>query len=155
MDEKCCAKFNPKPWDNKKVVWKNKVFLKDHVASFFHVPLNFGAVATRMMKKIFDAKAMPKDVIMFTDENSLFGADVFVNVTKPVPNSKMEIITGKFLSKVFEGPFKNMGQWIREMKDFVASKGQVSDKFYYYYTTCPKCAKLYGKNYVVILAKIS
>jgi hypothetical protein len=24
---------------------------------------------------------------------------------------------------------------------------------YMWYTTCPKCAKVYGKNYVVILAK--
>ncbi len=23
-----------------------------------------------------------------------------------------------------------------------------------YYTTCPKCAKKYGKNYVVILAQV-
>jgi hypothetical protein len=25
---------------------------------------------------------------------------------------------------------------------------------YFFYTTCPKCAKKYGKNYVVILAQI-
>jgi hypothetical protein len=25
---------------------------------------------------------------------------------------------------------------------------------YCYYTTCPKCAKKYGKNYVVLLAKV-
>ncbi|MGE5758418.1 MAG: hydrolase [Sideroxydans sp.] len=27
-------------------------------------------------------------------------------------------------------------------------------KLYFYYTTCPKCAKKYGKNYVVILAEV-
>jgi len=25
---------------------------------------------------------------------------------------------------------------------------------YFFYTTCPKCAKKYGKNYVVILAEV-
>ncbi|MHC4509420.1 MAG: hydrolase [Planctomycetota bacterium] len=25
---------------------------------------------------------------------------------------------------------------------------------YFFYTTCPKCAKVYGKNYTVLLAKI-
>ncbi len=40
------------------------------------------------------------------------------------------------------------------MKDFVQSKGKVIQKLYFYYTTCPKCAKQYGKNYVAMLAQI-
>ncbi|MHC1707784.1 MAG: hydrolase [Bacteroidales bacterium] len=27
-------------------------------------------------------------------------------------------------------------------------------KTYFYYTTCPKCAKAYGKNYVVSLVEV-
>jgi hypothetical protein len=27
-------------------------------------------------------------------------------------------------------------------------------KWYMWYTTCPKCAKKYGKNYVVVIAEI-
>ena len=40
------------------------------------------------------------------------------------------------------------------MKSFVKGKGKPPQKLYFNYTTCPKCAKKYGKNYVVILAKI-
>jgi hypothetical protein len=40
----CCPRFDPKPWDKKQVTWKDKLFLKDHVRSFFHIPLNFGSV---------------------------------------------------------------------------------------------------------------
>jgi hypothetical protein len=40
------------------------------------------------------------------------------------------------------------------MKRFVKSKGKDAKKFYFFYTTCPACAKVYGKNYVVILAEI-
>ncbi len=40
------------------------------------------------------------------------------------------------------------------MKLFVQSKNKKLKKFYFYYTTCPKCAKKYGKNYVVLLAEI-
>lgn len=29
-----------------------------------------------------------------------------------------------------------------------------SDRLYVFYTTCPKCAREYGKNYVVILAEV-
>jgi hypothetical protein len=34
------------------------------------------------------------------------------------------------------------------------SKGLNITKEYMWYTTCPKCAKKYGKNYVVIVGKI-
>ena len=47
-----------------------------------------------------------------------------------------------------------MGKWIKEMEQFVQGKGKESTMQYFYYTTCPKCAKKYGKNYVVLLAKV-
>ena len=65
----------------------------------------------------------------------------------------MATISGTFLSKVFEGPFRNMRSWIEEMRGFMKAKGKEVRKLYFYYTTCPKCAKQYGKNYVVILAQ--
>jgi hypothetical protein len=33
-------------------------------------------------------------------------------------------------------------------------KNKKVQKLYFCYTTCPKCAKAYGKNYVVLFAKI-
>jgi len=40
------------------------------------------------------------------------------------------------------------------MKDYVKSKGKKIKELYFYYTTCPKCAKHYGKNYVVAFAQV-
>ena len=40
------------------------------------------------------------------------------------------------------------------MKKYVAAKGKALRKLYFYYTTCPKCAAKYGKNYVVLLAQV-
>jgi hypothetical protein len=40
------------------------------------------------------------------------------------------------------------------MKEYVTSKANEIKKMYFFYTTCPKCAKVYGKNYTVILAQI-
>ena len=65
----------------------------------------------------------------------------------------MESISGTFLTKVFEGPYKDAGKWVKEMQAYVKSKGSEVGKMYFYYTTCPKCAKVYGKNYTVVLAK--
>ena len=36
----------------------------------------------------------------------------------------------------------------------VESKAKEFKKMYFFYTTCPKCAKFYGKNYIVILAEV-
>ncbi|MEI8048124.1 MAG: hydrolase [Bacteroidota bacterium] len=36
----------------------------------------------------------------------------------------------------------------------VKSKGQNVKKMYMWYTTCPKCAKKYGRNYVAIVSQI-
>ena len=68
--------------------------------------------------------------------------------------ASMATISGTFLSKVFEGPYRNMRKWIEEMKAFVQGKGQALQRMYFFYTTCPKCAKKYGKNYVALLAQV-
>ena len=152
--DECCQKFNPGPWDDNVLTWENKRFVKDRVASFLHIPLNFGAVMKRNVTAIEAAHASPENMVVLSDENSLWGADVYLEVTGDVPGANMATISGTFLSKVFEGPYKNMRKWIEEMKAFVAAKGRTAGKLYFFYTTCPKCAKKYGKNYIVILAKI-
>ncbi|MFH1268265.1 MAG: hydrolase [Planctomycetota bacterium] len=152
--EICCPKFNPEPWDGKEITWENKKFVKDRVRSFLHVPLNFGAVMKKNVGLIEAAGAKPDEMIVVADENSLWGADVYLDVAKDVPNAPMASISGTFLTKVFEGPYKNIKSWIREMGEYVKSRGKETRQLYFYYTTCPKCAKKYGKNYVVLLAQV-
>jgi hypothetical protein len=79
---------------------------------------------------------------------------VYIAVEKDIPGAQMKRISGTFLTKVFEGPYKNIRRWVQEMMRYVASKGRQLNKMYFFYTTCPKCAKFYGKNYVVLLAQI-
>jgi hypothetical protein len=33
----CCPKFNPRLFDRKTFVWKNKLFLRDDVIQLFHI----------------------------------------------------------------------------------------------------------------------
>ena len=150
----CCPRFDPEPWDEKELVWENRRFVKDRVTSFLHIPLNFGAVMRRLMPSIEAAGARPQTTVILSDENSLWGADVYVEVTKDIAGATMATLSGTFLSKVFEGPFRNMRKWIEEMKAFVQARNKPLRKLYFFYTTCPKCARKYGKNYVAILAQI-
>ncbi len=150
----CCPQFDPQPWDDRVITWENKLFLQDRVRSFLHIPLNFGAVMRRSMAVITAAGATPDEMIVLSDENSLWGADVYLAISKAIPGARTAVLSGTYLAKVFEGPYRNMRNWITEMKSFVNRQGKTLQKFYFYYTTCPKCAQKYGKNYVVILAQV-
>jgi len=153
-DTGCCRQFNPEPWQEKEIVWDNKIFVKDRVASIFHIPINVGSKVMKNMKLIEAAGALPDVQLMLFDENSPWGSDIYINVAKDVPGAQMAALSGTFLTKVFEGPYKNAGQWAKQMQEFVKSKGKVIKKLYFSYTTCPKCAEAYGKNYVVLFAQI-
>ncbi len=152
--DECCPRFDPEPWDGKELLWQDKLFVKDRVQSFLHIPLNFGAVMKRNVGPIEAAGAYSETMVVLSDENSLWGADVYIGVTKDVPGVLMATLSGAFLCRVFEGPYRNMRKWIEETRVFVQSRGKSVQKLYFFYTTCPKCAKKYGKNYVAILARI-
>jgi hypothetical protein len=150
----CCPRFEPAPWDDKVITWERKLFLQERVVSLLHIPLNFGAVMRRSMATIEAADAEPAEMVVLSDENSLWGADVYIALAKDIPGACTTTLSGTFLTKVFEGPYRNMRQWIEEMKALVKEKGKELRKLYFFYTTCPKCAQKYGKNYVVILAQV-
>jgi hypothetical protein len=150
----CCEPFIPQPWQDKEVAWDNKLFVKDRVASFFHIPLNMGKKVVKNMGLIEKAGAKDGQLMLF-DENSLWGCDIYIAAAKEVPGAKMAQISGTFFTKVFEGPYKNAGQWAKETQASVKARGKDLKKIYFSYTTCPKCAKAYGKNYVVLFAKVA
>jgi hypothetical protein len=149
----CCPRFDPAPWDNREVSWEDKFFVRDRVRRLFHIPLNFGQVMRRNMQAIEAAGALDPDYVMLSDENSLWGADVYIGVSKEVPGARIERISGTFFTKVFEGPYSRAAKWAKEMTTLLEQQGRAPKKIYFWYTTCPKCAKVYGKNYVVLVAQ--
>ena len=149
----CCPEFKPKPWDEKEIKWDGKFFVKDTIISAFHIPLNFKSVVEKNVKKIDTAKSGTKNPVIVVDELSPFHSHIYISVTKPVADCNDVKLTGQFLSKVFEGPYSKMKSYIKEMNEYVKSKGKITKKNYFFYPTCPKCSKKYGKNYTVILAE--
>lgn len=152
-DQICCPRFNPEPWQDKQISWDEKLFVRDRLKCLFHIPLNFGKLMKKNMALIEAAGARGDDIVL-CDEDSLWGADLYIGVAEKVPSAQMATISGTFMSRVFEGPYKEVKNWYKKMAEFVAGKDTQAKKIYAYYTTCPKCAKKYGKNYVVLLAQI-
>jgi hypothetical protein len=150
----CCPKFDPAPWDGKLLEWNNKMFIRDRVFTFFYMPMNFGAVIKKLIGKTEKAAAKIPDWLCLSDHTSKWNMDLYLAVDKEIPDANNVAVSGKFLCKVYEGPYKDTGKWCEKFKDYAQSQGFQIKKNYMWYTTCPKCAKKYGKNYVAIIAKV-
>ena len=153
-EPECCPEFDPEPWDDKLIEWQDKRFIKDKVLTLFFMPLNFGKVMKRLNEKVEKAGAAMPDWLCLSDHTSKWNMDLYLAVDKEVPGGDNQTLSGKFFSKVYEGPFKDTGKWSKEYESHANSKGLNIKKWYMWYTTCPKCAKKYGKNYVVIMSKV-
>ncbi|MFH1306989.1 MAG: hydrolase [Candidatus Micrarchaeota archaeon] len=153
MKEECCPKFNPSPWNKKEIKWKKKKFIKEKVFTIFYMPINFGGVMQKVMKKLENAKAKCLQNMGLSYHTSPWNMEVYIAVDKKIPNSENTEISGKFLSKVYEGPYKDTKKWCNDFSSYAKSKGKTISKMYMWYTTCPICAKKWGKNYVVILGE--
>ncbi len=154
QNQECCPRFDPTLWDNKVFEWDNKKFIKDKVFTLFFMPVNFGSVITKMTKKVESAGAKFLDGLCLSDHTSKWNMDLYLAVDREIPEAENVILSGKFLSKVYEGNFKETGKWCKDFENYAKDKGFEIKKQYMWYTTCPKCAKKYGKNYVVIVGEI-
>jgi len=156
--QQCCPPFDPVNWDLKEVVWQDKLFVKDSMPELFHIPLPgvINRTIGRVWRKIEEAEAKPedKDILMLFYDPSPWKSELYINATKEVPDADNVRLSGTFLTKVFDGPYNAAPKWIKEMDVYVKNKGRQTQKYYFYYTTCPKCAKKYGHNYVVVFAKV-
>jgi hypothetical protein len=151
----CCPVFNPADWDNKVFEFKNKPFIKDHTVSFLHVPLNMSRVMKRMSDHADNGKAAAEDFILLSKDTSPWHADHYYAIKESVPDAEIVNMSGKFYAKVYDGAFKDAGKWHQNLIETLEEKGEEPRQLFFYYTTCPKCAKTYGKNYVVGIAQIS
>ncbi|NOU46299.1 MAG: hypothetical protein HOO86_04465 [Bacteroidales bacterium] len=150
----CCPEFDPVPWDDKMIEWENKRFIRDKVCTLFYMPMNFGGVMKRLDSKITKAGVTLTDGLCLSDHTSKWNMDIYLAVDKEIPDAVNTTLSGNYYSKVYEGSFQNTGKWMKDFEIVMKSKQLIAKKTYMWYTTCPKCAKKYGKNYVVIIAQI-
>ncbi len=129
--------------------------MKAHNKSLFHIPLDIGKVMSRAMRRITEAKAETTDTYLILSRDlSPWRSEHYFLVTKPVDGMETESLSGLFLTKVFEGGFGQLPKWMKDMENYVTKQGRAVKNLYAFYTTCPKCAKRYGKNYVVLFAEV-
>ncbi|MBN2378046.1 MAG: hypothetical protein JXD22_16735 [Sedimentisphaerales bacterium] len=151
--EICCPKFEPAPWDNTTHKWTDKKFIRDKVFSIFYMPINFGKVMKKLDKLVKKANGTIPNGLGLSDHTSKWNMNVYLAVDKEIPEAENVTLSGEFFSKVYEGPYKDTPKWCKDFEALAKSKNLSIKKQFMWYTTCPKCAKEYGKNYVVIIGK--
>lgn len=153
-EKQCCPPFIAEPWDDKILEWNDRKFIRDRVKTFFFMPIGFGKVMKRLDAKVTQAGASMTDFMCLSDHTSRWNMNVYLAVDREIPGADNLTLSGKFLSRVYEGPFKDTGKWCSDFEQKAKEKGLEIKKWYMWYTTCPKCAKKYGKNYVVLIGEI-
>jgi hypothetical protein len=152
----CCPRFKPEGWDEQELRFRDKLFVRVTTRSLMHVPTNMGRVFGKAFAAIEKAKARDDEqFVVLSHELSPWAAEHFFAVERDVPGEEMVRLSGDYRTMVFEGPYKDAPKWEKALKAALAERGEDPAETYFFYTTCPKCAKAYGVNYVVGVAKIA
>jgi hypothetical protein len=153
----CCPVPNIGAWDKQEMKCENCYFIRLYTKSFLFMPLNMGKIMKELNETVEKAGvALPMEQTMILSRDlSMWKAEQFYSVSRPIKGADNVTLTGTFLTKVFEGPYKDAGKWHKSMQDYVNERKLKLEKIYFFYTTCPKCAEHYGKNYTIGLAEVT
>lgn len=153
----CCSIPDVSAWDKQLITFRNKQFIRMYTKSFLYMPLNFGKIMKELTDTVDQSNAFlpQKHRMVLTRDVSPWKAEQLYGVSKPVDGADNVTLNGIFLTQVFEGPYQNAKQWYTSMQNYARDQGKHINKLYFFYTTCPKCAKHYGKNYVIGLADVT
>lgn len=159
QNQECCPEFDVKKWDKLTLSWEKKPFIKESIPTLFHFP--FPPMIGKRMRKMCDLAAKADadiadtgDALVLFHDPSAFKSEIYYSVTKEVEGANNTSISGNFEAKVFDGPYNAMPRYMKEMEEHLSQKGQKARDYYVHYAYCPKCAKKYGNNYMILFALI-
>lgn len=153
----CCSIPDISAWDKQEFEFQDRHFIRMYTRSFLYMPLNFG----KIMKRLYEAveksgNALPVEQTMILSRDiSPWRAEQLYSISEPIKHADNVTLNGTFITRAFEGPYSNAKQWYKSMHEYVRNQKKHINKLYFFYTTCPKCAKHYGKNYVIGVADVS
>ena len=157
--QNCCSELNVEKWDKKTIQWEQKRFIKESMPTLFHMP--FPSMLGKKMMKLHELAVkenatipdVSEALILFRDP-SAFKSEIYYAVTKEVQGADNCEITGTFVSVVYDGSYNKVPVFMKDMDNYLKQTGQTAKDYYIHYAYCPKCAKNYGHNYMILFARI-
>jgi hypothetical protein len=159
-NDECCPKFQPERWDKKELKWDNKLFVKDSMITFFHVPLP-GVVSKKIgkMSALIEAQnkydANKADTLVLFRDPSPFKSEIYISTIGEVGGANNVKISGNFIACVYDGGYNMVPKFIKETETYLKSIGKKAMDYYIHYAYCPACTKKFGANYMVFFALVN
>lgn len=159
QNQECCPKFEPSKWDKKTLTWDKKPFIKESIPTFFHIP--FPPMIGKRMKKMFDLSEKAQanipdlaDALVLFRDPSPFKSEIYYSVMQKVEGANNTTLSGNYITGVFDGPYNSIPKHIKEMEKHLESENQKARDYYVHYAYCPKCAKKFEHNYMILFAEL-
>jgi hypothetical protein len=159
QDQNCCPEFDVTKWDRKTFVWENKLFIMETIPALFHIPFPSMIGKKTMKMHVMAEKAgvtipdLSDALILFRDPTP-FKSEIYYAVTKAVDGANNTSISGTFIARVFDGPYNAIPRFIKEMEEYLKESEKAAKDYYVHYAYCPKCAKKFGHNYMILFARV-
>jgi hypothetical protein len=152
----CCPRFNPAGWENARLHFDKKPFLRATTRSIMHVPFNMGRVFARVQARLAETGAAPPETtLVLSRDLSPYTAEHLFAVARPVEGEEMTTLSGDFLTHLFEGSYARARGWCAELAAHARARGLRPGAVRFFYTTCPRCARVYGRNPVVGVVELA
>ncbi len=152
----CCAVPQLDGWDRATIDLSDQHFIRLHTRSVLHMPLNMAKVMASLQETAAKAESEmpPEHALILSRDLSPWRAEQLYSVSRPVEGADNVVLRGTFATRVYEGSYSEARAWVGDITDYVHGMDRTSQEIYFFYTTCPACAKHYGKNYVIALARL-
>lgn len=151
----CCPVFHPEHYESQIFDFSDLHFITSSTKSLAYVPLNMDKVFTKTQADIeASGQAITDRYLILSQDVSPFKCEHHFMTKGPVVHYDEKVIQGRYLAKVYDGDFKEMGKWHKDFSEALKAQGNPKPNIYTFYTTCPNCAKVYGHNYVVLFGEL-
>ncbi len=153
-EEACvCPRLDPAQWEGTRHAWKDRPFVVEPYRAIAHIPLGITGKLERIMPDL-KARGLLADPVQVLFRNErFFGGELWIALSREEPGLATRRISGEFLSKYFEGQYRQAGQWYRQAAEACRAAGTEAAELLAWYATCPKCAEKLGHVQAVIFAR--
>ncbi len=135
----CCRRLGPGAWDRRFWSWDDKPFYRATYLTFFNIPLNLDSVVEKAVEEIGSHNLWTEPMIYLGRDETAFHSSVLISVSRFTDQLPIETLSGRYYSRLFQGPYADSGKYVRETKTDLREQGSDAGETYMYHATCPRC----------------